>query len=58
MNKKATNQSRSNEHPASLSPEMLNSLADLVVAKLRAGNDNTLPSKQSVAGPNPVSRSK
>ena len=43
--------------PASLSPELLDRLADLVVAKLIAKYQNVLPSKQVVAGSNPVSRS-
>ena len=43
--------------PASLSPESLDRLADLVVAKLMAKNQPPLPSKQVVAGSNPVSRS-
>ena len=43
---------------ASLSPETMDSLADLVVAKLKALGSNILPSKQDVAGSNPVSRSK
>ena len=45
------------EVPASLSPESLDMLADLVVAKLIAKYQNGLPSKQVVAGSSPVSRS-
>ncbi len=43
---------------ASLSPEILDRLADLVVAKLKASWLSPLPSKQVVAGPNPISRSR
>ena len=42
---------------ASLSPETLGSLADLIVSKLRAFDSETLLSKQVVTGSNPVSRS-
>jgi hypothetical protein len=42
---------------ASLSPETMDRLADLVVAKLTASGHHTLISKQVVAGPSPVSRS-
>jgi hypothetical protein len=42
---------------ASLSPETLGSLADLIVSKLRALDSKTLLSKQVVTGSNPVSRS-
>ena len=45
------------EVPASLSPELLDRLADLVDAKLIAKYQNVLSSKQVVAGSNPVSRS-
>ena len=43
--------------PASLSPEALNTLAELVLAKLAAQSGGSLPSKQVVAGSSPVSRS-
>ena len=43
--------------PASLSPELLEQLADLVIAKLMAEKRGSLPSKQVVAGSSPVSRS-
>ena len=42
---------------ASLSPESLNRLADLVVAKLTATNGGVLLPKQDVTGSNPVTRS-
>ncbi len=42
---------------ASLSPELMDRLAELVVAKLKAAGLSFLPSKQVVAGQNPVSRS-
>ena len=41
---------------ASLSPEALGSLADLIVSKLKAIDNETLLSKQVVTGSNPVSR--
>jgi hypothetical protein len=43
---------------ASLNPETLGSLADLIVSKLKAFDSETLLSKQVVTGSNPVSRSK
>ena len=42
---------------ASLSPETMDRLVDLVVAKLKAAGLSPLSSKQVVAGPNPVYRS-
>jgi hypothetical protein len=42
---------------ASLLPEAMDRLADLVVAKLKALGPYPLTSKQVVAGPSPVSRS-
>ncbi len=42
---------------ASLSPETIDRLADLVVTKLRVLGSHPLTSKQVVAGPSPVSRS-
>ncbi len=42
---------------ASLSPESLNRLADLVVAKLTATNRGVLLPKQDVMGSNPITRS-
>jgi hypothetical protein len=41
---------------ASLSPAVLDSLADLIVAKLQDRDPLSVPSKQVVAGSNPVSR--
>ncbi|MDO9333707.1 MAG: hypothetical protein Q7T57_04205 [Dehalococcoidales bacterium] len=41
---------------ALLSPAVLDSLADLIVAKLQARDPLSMPSKQVVAGSNPVSR--
>ena len=43
--------------PASLSPHELDKLVDLVIAKLAAQQGGNLPSRQAVAGSNPVSRS-
>jgi len=43
---------------ASLTPETLNRLADLIVSKLRTRRSDSLLSKQVVTGSNPVSRSK
>ena len=43
--------------PASLSPESLDRLADLVIAKLMAKDSGALSSKQVVAGSSHVSRS-
>ena len=43
--------------PASLSPESLDRLADLVIAKLMAKGSGALPSKQVVVGSSPISRS-
>ena len=42
---------------ASLSPEMLDSLADLIVAKLKAKNGVQVLPKQDVVGSNPITRS-
>jgi hypothetical protein len=42
---------------ASLSPENLDRLADLIVAKLNKKNEKSILSKQVVTGSNPVSRS-
>ena len=44
------------EGPASLSPESLDRIAELVVSKLLANNHYGFASKQVVAGSNPVSR--
>ncbi len=57
MRTKMPAKTNTNEIPASLSPESLDRLADLVVAKLMAQNQRALPSKQVVAGSSPVSRS-
>jgi hypothetical protein len=43
--------------PASLPTEVLDKLADIVIARLAAQNIGFLPSKQGVAGSSPVSRS-
>jgi hypothetical protein len=43
---------------ASFTTETLNSLADLIVSKLRTGRSDSQLSKQVVTGSNPVSRSK
>ena len=42
---------------ASLSPEMMDKLADLVVAKLTRQNRGVLLPKQDVVGSNPITRS-
>ena len=42
---------------ASLSPDTMDRLADLVVAKLKGINPKVLLPKQDVAGSNPVTRS-
>ena len=42
---------------ASLSPETLDRLADLVIAKLVARNEEVLLPKQDVVGSNPITRS-
>ena len=57
MKTKASAEGSVKGEPALLSPETLDKLADLVVAKLIAKNENPLPSKQVVAGLSPVSRS-
>ncbi len=41
---------------ASLSPDMLDKLADLVVAKLTRQNGRVLLPKQDVVGSNPITR--
>jgi hypothetical protein len=52
-----------NENPdvkrllASLTPDALDSLADLIILKLKAAGSSSLLSKQVVTGSNPVSRS-
>ena len=43
--------------PAFLPTEMLDKLADIVLAKLAGWAEESLPSKQVVAGLSPVSRS-
>ena len=43
--------------PASLSPEMMDRICDVLIAKLALKNWGDLPSKQGVAGSSPVSRS-
>jgi hypothetical protein len=43
--------------PAFLPAEVLDKLADIVIAKLASQNLEFLPSKQGVAGSSPVSRS-
>ena len=43
---------------ASLSPELMDRICDVLIAKLALKNWGDLPSKQGVAGSNPVSRSK
>ena len=55
MKTKVPTKTNPDEVPASLSPEALNRLADLVVAKLITKNQNDVPSKQVVAGLSPVS---
>ena len=57
MKAKVPTKTNPDEVPASLSPESLDRLADLVVAKLIAKIQNGVPSKQVVAGSSPVSRS-
>ncbi len=57
MDNKTPLESESERLLASLSPETMDRLADLVVSKLRAASPYPLSSKQVVAGPNPVSRS-
>ena len=47
-----------NRVPASLPPEVLDQLADLVISRLSRQYVESLPSKQVVAGSSPVSRSK
>ncbi|MDD4877234.1 MAG: hypothetical protein PHQ86_08945 [Dehalococcoidales bacterium] len=42
---------------ASLSPEVMDRLADLIISKLKSEKLNNLLSKQVVTGSNPVSRS-
>ena len=44
-------------YPASSETDTLHSLARLVAAYLRDDKEESLPSKQGVAGSNPVSRS-
>ena len=55
MKAKVPTKTNPDEVPASLPPESLNGLADLVVAKLIVKNNNGVPSKQVVTGSNPVS---
>ncbi len=57
MDNKTPLESESERLLASLSPETMDRLADLVVSKLRAAGPYPLSSKQVVAGPSPVSRS-
>ena len=57
MDIKAGDQNRSERVLASLSPESLDRLADLVIAKLTARNGGVLLPKQDVAGSNPITRS-
>ena len=45
-------------YPASSETDTLHSLARLVAAYLRDDKEESLPSKQGVAGSNPVSRSR
>ena len=52
------NKPDANQLLASLSPAVLDSLADLIVAKLKAGNTLSLLPKQDVVGSNPITRSK
>ena len=42
---------------ASLSPELMDRICDVLIAKLALKNWGDLPSKQGVAGSSPVSRS-
>ena len=42
---------------ASLSPESLDRLADLIIARLAAKTDGVLLPKQDVVGSNPITRS-
>ena len=58
METKVPSRTKPDEVSASLSPESLDRLAGLVVAKLIAKNQYGLASKQVVAGLSPVSRSK
>jgi len=44
--------------PAAPSPEMIDRICEAVIARLAVKNWGDLPSKQGVAGSNPVSRSK
>ena len=57
MKTKVTTNANPNEVPASLPPEFMDKLADIVVAKLIAKNQICLLSKQAVAGSIPASRS-
>jgi hypothetical protein len=57
MHKKKEIMTDSDQLLASLSPETMDKLADLVAAKLKGFLSPTLSSKQVVAGPSPVSRS-
>ena len=57
MNNKKVLKSNPERLLASLSPETMDKLADLVTAKLKGFLLPTLSSKQVVAGPSPVSRS-
>ena len=58
MNNKQVLKSDPERLLASLSPETMDKLADLVAAKLKGFLLPTLSSKQVVAGPSPFSRSK
>ena len=51
------NKPDANQLLASLSPAVLDSLANLIVAKLKAGNTLSVLPKQDVVGSNPITRS-
>ena len=57
MGKKMHTETNPDSVPASLSPESLDRLAELIFSKLMTKGIWGLPSKQVVAGSSPVSRS-